>query len=282
MGIVIRIFDVEHGACAMVGGDFPAVAMIDCGHNETTGWQPSTFIRTKLGRMHVDYLLVTNVDQDHISDLGNLISSGISIGGLVSNTRLSPERLRAIKQQGGPLTADAEAYLAMRTGFGPPGSGRPFHEVMGGIQLRSFSHGPGLFDNTNDLSCVYFLSYGPFKILFPGDIEKAGWRAHLADPAFIQELQTTTILVASHHGRENGFCNEVFAYLRPQAVVVSDKSIRHETQEMVPDYRMMVGGEGIRVTNESDRRRVLTTRRDGDIVFNIDAYGKYTVSTRVI
>ena len=104
----------------------------------------------------------------------------------------------------------------------------------------------------------------------------------MTDPTFIQELQTTTILVASHHGRENGFCDEVFTYLRPKAVVISDKSIMHGTQEMVPDYRVIVSGEGIRITNDTDRRRVLTTRCDGDIVFKIDAYGNYTVTTRVI
>jgi beta-lactamase superfamily II metal-dependent hydrolase len=282
MPIVVRIFDVEHGACAMVGANGPPMAMIDCGHNETTGWRPGNFIRTRLGRTHVDYLLITNVDQDHISDLANMTRSGISIGTLISNTGVSPETLRRIKLGCGPLTADAETYLAMRAGFGPPGSGTPFERVMGGFSLKQFSHGAAFFDNTNDLSSVFFLSYGPFKILFPGDLEKAGWRVHLANPEFRQELMTTTILVASHHGRENGFCEEVFNYLRPQAVVISDKSIVHGTQEMVPNYRQVVRDNGILLTNETDRRHVLTTRRDGDIVFSIlDTNGNYNVTTRV-
>jgi hypothetical protein len=145
-----------------------------------------------------------------------------------------------------------------------------------------FFQGAALFDNTNDLSAVYFLSYGPFKILFPGDIERAGWLAHLRNPAFVIELRTTTILVAPHHGRENGFCEEVFKFLKPHAVVISDKSIMHGTQEMVPDYRQVIGGNGILLTNERDRRHVLTTRRDGDIVFKIaDLLGNYRVTTRV-
>jgi len=36
--IVLRIFDVEHGASAMLAGSNDALAMIDCGHNSTTGW----------------------------------------------------------------------------------------------------------------------------------------------------------------------------------------------------------------------------------------------------
>jgi hypothetical protein len=266
----------------MVAGDTVPIAMIDCGHNETTGWRPGNFLRTRLTRSHVDFLLVTNVDQDHISDLATMTQSGISIGSLISNILVPPDTMRLIKRRSGPLTADAEAYLAMRTGGGPPGSGVPFDQAMGGITLRWFLHSPIQFDNTNDLSAVYFLSYGPFKILFPGDIERAGWLAHLRNPGFINELRTTTILVASHHGRENGFCEEVFEFLKPRAVVISDKSIMHGTQEMVPDYRQVISGNGIQLTNERDRRHVLTTRRDGDMVFNItDTFGNYRVTTRL-
>ena len=278
----IRIFDVEHGACAIVGADAPTIAMIDCGHNETTGWRPSDFLRTRLGRAHVDYLLITNVDQDHISDLDNMTRSGISVGVLISNTLVAPEVLRRIKLGCGPLTADAERYLAMRSGGGPVGSGIPFDQAMGGFALRQYTHSSMLFDNTNDLSSAFFLSYGPFKMLFPGDLEKAGWRLHLANPQFVRDLATTTILVASHHGRENGFCEEAFNHLRPQAVVISDKSIMHGTQEMVPDYRQVVMPGGIQLTNETDRRHVLTTRRDGDILFTIlDTNGNYRVTTRL-
>jgi hypothetical protein len=72
---------------------------------------------------------------------------------------------------------------------------------------------------------------------------------------------------------------EVFRYLQPQAVVISDKSIIHDTQEMVPDYRAKVRGDGILTTNEQGRRQVLTTRCDGDILFRVEPNGNYTVTT---
>jgi hypothetical protein len=62
---------------------------------------------------------------------------------------------------------------------------------------------------------------------------------------------------------------------------MSDKSILHGTQEMVPQYRSKISGEGIRLTNELDRRHVLTTRCDGDIVFNVEDNGNYSVTTGV-
>jgi hypothetical protein len=267
----------------MLQVDSGRLAMIDCGDNQMTGWRPGNFVRSRLFRTHIDYLLVTNVDQDHISDLDGMLRSGMTVGALISNVLVSPEALRRIKLTCGPLTADAEAYLAMRTGFGQPGTGMPFNDGMGGFQLRSYCHSEYLFENTNDLSCVYFVSYGPFKILFPGDIERAGWRAHLNNPAFIRDLESTTILVASHHGRESGFCEEVFEHLRPQAVIISDKSIIHGTQEMVPDYRQVVHGDGVRLTNAHGVRHVLTTRSDGDILFSItNMNGTYSVTTAVV
>lgn len=174
-----------------------ALAMIDCGHNGTTGWCPSNFLRNKLGRNYLDYLLVTNADQDHISNLSTMILSGISVRHLMTNTQVAPQTLRAIKAQSGPLTSDAEAFINMRSSYGAPGSGVPFNQAMGGITVRSFFHTFPAFTSTNDLSCAFFIAYGPFKILFPGDLEKAGWEAHLQNKDFLLELNNTTILVAS-------------------------------------------------------------------------------------
>jgi beta-lactamase superfamily II metal-dependent hydrolase len=279
--MVLRIFDVEHGACTMLAGPNDAIAMIDCGHNSTTGWRPSVFLRKKIGRSYLDYLLITNADEDHLSDLSTLRESGVDVRHLITNTWVPPATLRWMKQQSGPVSSDAEALLQMRSAFGPPGSGIPFDQGLGGVTVRSFCHTFPTFSNTNDLSCVFFISFGPFKILFPGDLEKPGWKAHLQNPTFIAELRATTILVASHHGRENGFCEEAFQFLQPQAVVMSDKSIVHGTQEMVPQYRGRVRGDGIRLTNEPEPRHVLTTRCDGDILFQVEDNGNYLVTTAV-
>src|SRR5580658_5601326 len=102
--MILRIFDVEHGACTMLAGPNDAMAMIDCGHNSTTNWRPSLFLRNTVGRSYLDYLLITNADQDHLSDLSTLRESGIHIRHLISNTRVSAETLRLIKLRSGPLT----------------------------------------------------------------------------------------------------------------------------------------------------------------------------------
>lgn len=96
---------------------------------------------------------------------------------------------------------------------------------------------------------------------------------------FRAELSGTDILVASHHGRESGYCADIFDYFTPSAVVISDKPIEHETQKTVPDYRKVVRDQGVRVSTTMKDRHVLTTRRDGWIQFTVDNSSRYTITT---
>jgi|GEM_PF-715376 hypothetical protein len=61
----------------------------------------------------------------------------------------------------------------------------------------------------NNLSLVTFVKCGHHKIIFPGDMETEGWRRLLQNPEFVHELNGVNLFVASHHGRENGYCEEV-------------------------------------------------------------------------
>jgi beta-lactamase superfamily II metal-dependent hydrolase len=79
----VQIFDVEHGACALVTADTGAHMLIDCGHNSTTGWRPSTYLPS-IGVTHLDELVITNYDEDHVSDLPYLVRS-VGIGILTRN-----------------------------------------------------------------------------------------------------------------------------------------------------------------------------------------------------
>jgi hypothetical protein len=75
--MVLRIWDVEHGACAMLhylqNGVPGRLAMIDSG--DTVDWSPSSYIRYELNRTTLDYLFITNADQDHMSDLTRFMGS---------------------------------------------------------------------------------------------------------------------------------------------------------------------------------------------------------------
>lgn len=271
--MILRIWDVEHGACATLAHRHATgagrLAMIDSGHNSSSGWRPSRHIKHDLYRRRLDHLIVTNADQDHLSDLEGLWQEGVEVAVLHRNPQPPAEILRGIKRQRGELTNDIERFLSIHGSYISPVS-EPFDEHMGGITMTSFHNSYPMFSDTNNLSLVVFVKYAGFKVLFPGDMERDGWLSLLQQDAFRAELAGTNILVASHHGRSNGFCAEIFDYFTPDAVVISDKPIAHETQLTAPDYREVVGDSGVAVATTSKRRHVLTTRRDGHITFVVD------------
>ncbi|MDP9607495.1 UNVERIFIED_ORG: beta-lactamase superfamily II metal-dependent hydrolase [Variovorax paradoxus] len=279
--MILQIWDVQHGACAMLtheadNGVQGRLAMIDSGDNGLTGWKPSSYIRHHLQRSVLDYLFITNADMDHMSDLDNLWSEGISVSAFYRNRSVPPGALRGIKEEGGVLTDDIERYLTLHSDYIHPVSA-PFDQCMGGITATAFWNPYPLFHGTNNLSLAVFFKFGPFKILFPGDLEKDGWLALLDQQAFREELANTTVLVASHHGRTSGYCPRIFDYFTPQVVVVSDKSVVHSTQK--PHYQYAASDLGVLVSNTNRRRRCVTTRKDGSILFKVRDDGRYTITT---
>ena len=280
----IRVWDVEHGACVMLQHQAPAglaqtvggrLAMIDSG--SSADFSPSEYIRS-LGRNRLDYLFVTNADQDHMSDLNGLENKGIEVAHLIRNPSYSGEEMRRIKLVGGPLTDDAEWYVRACSRYSG-GVGEPFNQYMGGITYQAFYNSYHDFKDTNNLSLAIFIKFAGFTMLFPGDLEKPGWRALLQRPDFVASLRTVDVFMASHHGRESGFCSEVFDYVTPQAIVISDKAMQHSTQATVPDYRRVTTEAGVPVITSNKRRHVLTTRRDGWIQFDVHENGRFYTTT---
>lgn len=279
----LRICDVEHGACALLTPNAnPAngpLAMVDVG--DASDFQPSYHVRHVMGRSVVDYLFITNADQDHISDLDGLFQAGISVTTFWRNGSITPQQLQLIKQDSGPLTDDMRRYLALHSGYNGPVP-RPFDSAMGGITVRTYCNTFPAFTDTNNLSLVVVFDYRGFRIMFPGDLEEDGWQALLQRPDFRAELEGVNVLVASHHGRESGYCAKLFDHCRPRAVIMSDKAIQHDTQYMASVYGGHVAQHnpnGVRVATTGKQRYVLTTRRDGHIEFVVNERGDFWIQT---
>jgi glyoxylase-like metal-dependent hydrolase (beta-lactamase superfamily II) len=93
----LEIFDVEHGACALVTANFGGHVLIDCG--SSTSWKPGTMLSGR-GISEIDQLIVTNCDEDHVSGLPNLLEH-VTVKTLLRNPSVSPELLRKLKFLGG-------------------------------------------------------------------------------------------------------------------------------------------------------------------------------------
>src|SRR6266850_1005078 len=95
----LRIFDVEHGACAVLACDDGSYLMIDAGHNVTTGWRPGDYLAGR-GVQNLAMLVISNCDEDHVSGLPNLFSR-VGVAWLLSNPTISSEAIKVLKSEAG-------------------------------------------------------------------------------------------------------------------------------------------------------------------------------------
>jgi beta-lactamase superfamily II metal-dependent hydrolase len=267
----LEIFDVEHGACALLTTSANRRILIDCGDSTATGWEPGTALLRR-GITEIERLIITNYDEDHASGFNNLLKS-VVIRGLQRNGNVTASHIACLKSEDG--IGSGVRLLAGSFGyFNGPGLPTTVDDVLISAFCNSYGMPPYGFDGENNLSLVVFLSCGVHRIIFPGDMERAGWLALLRNRFFANMLSGVTIFVCSHHGRTNGFCEEVLK-LCPniQVFIISDKKKGFQSQETVNWYRPYARG----FEYNGNQRHVLTTRRDRNMQFTIPTIGRAEV-----
>lgn len=269
---LLQVFDVEHGACALLtvpafGGGVKRM-LIDCGHNATTKWYPGEHLKG-LGVTFLEQLVITNYDEDHISGYPNLLKQGIYVDWILRNPTVSPQVIRQLKTEDG-MGVGIDTFVDSLENFGPPlleGEGPPQFQ---GVGVEWFYNPYPHFDDENNLSLLLNLQIKGFSFLFPGDMECKGFENILATvPRFLEVAAGLDILIASHHGRENGICPAMFEThgCNPSLIVISDDYKQYSTQETVQYYASKCTGIA-NFRTPGNTRRVLTTRSDGEIRFS--------------
>jgi len=258
----LKIFDVRHGFCAALISDEKLV-LLDCGH-DSKGFRPLDWLYSQ-GYRHIDALIVSNFDQDHISDI-KAIRDYFTVGRLAVNPTVTPEALKGIKIKGGPISDQMKILI----------------NSMGDPTLNSINHVPHTMDNvsmefycvyypheidTNNLSLVTFLQFGTSYIIYPGDLEVNGWKKLLTVPDFVEKLRNVNVFIASHHGRINGYCEDVFRYCVPEIVIISDQERTFSTQEH-DKYSKHTTGVNFGSNQSPNIRKVVTTRNDGHLTLS--------------
>ena len=100
-----------------------------------------------------------------MSDLQGLWDAGIHVPVVHRNSSPSAGAMRAMKEQSGKLTRDAERFVQICQSFNGT-IAEPFDQNMGGITMSVFWNPYPQFTDTNNLSLVVFIKYRNFKILF--------------------------------------------------------------------------------------------------------------------
>ena len=262
----VKIFDVAHGFCSHIVTDDGKSLLVDCGRNEETRFEPAEYLLAR-NVEEIDQLCVLNYDEDHVNGLPKL-SELISIRSIMLNLSVRVDVLRQLKAKTGPPGAGISILLKLMDSYNQVIDTPQYQN----LEVRVFNNIYPEFEDTNNLSIVLFLHCQGLSIVFPGDMEKAGWEKLLEDAYFLTHLSRVNVFIASHHGRENGFVSEVFDFCRPEIIVISDESIKYETQE----DKYAAYARGIEF-GKGNVRRVLTTRNDGMITITNQPGGRYFV-----
>ena len=126
-----------------------------------------------------------------------------------------------------------------------------------GLRVWFFHNDYPTFTDTNNLSLLTFLDVGGVAFVLGGDLELAGWLTLLENPHVQGLLKRVDVFVASHHGRQSGYCPEVFSYCKPRLVVMSDGPIQHDTQLMASTYAQHASGELFSTPSGQETRKVV-------------------------
>ena len=273
----LQIFDVDHGQCALL--TIPTVAgvkrvLIDCGHAVNLNgkpWYPGQHLQS-LGIKWIDLLIATNYDEDHMSGFPDLMMRKIGIGCILGSPSVAPEIIVHLKTEdgmGNGIKALAEV-LAIRRNMNwvqtPP--------VIPGVDLSWYWNPYPFFDDENNLSLVALLNVHGVRFLFTGDMERNGFDNMLRTcPAFGNAVANVNVLVASHHGRQNGICPDMFDKYgcNPNVVIISDDYKQYDTQETTSFYSRKA--KGIPWFRNGGARYVLTTRSDDEVKFSFSGSG---------
>jgi competence protein ComEC len=270
----ILIFNVEHGNCQGIWTPGGKLIVIDIGTSDS--FSPLQWLKSQ-GIQIIDLLILTHPHDDHIRGFRDL--NGINVR-VLHRPRNIPTTLTSELDTDLKKKWDAyDSYFIHPV----PDSHRFYDRTspfFDGLSLQFFG-GRSESANLNNYSVVTVLDYCGFKVVFLGDLENAGWTPLLSDSAFKTAIKGTTILMASHHGREAGWCLDLFQHISPKLVIVSDGSCTDTS--VVPQYCQQASGANVfaRNTKVAQTRYVVSTRDNGHIDINIshqNGSSNFTVS----
>ncbi len=274
MGKAKLIFwDVQHGSAASIvtPGDKLIAVDLGTGRSSDSSFSPLRHLHSQ-GIRRLDALVITHPHRDHLGDIASLET-------LPARVLATPPHLTAADIRGGNKGAGGatiERYIGLTERYSRTPSKRedPFdRKVNGGLHLRIFTPTRCPKSDLNDHSLVLVASYAGFKVVIPGDNEECSWRELLADKDFRRAIKGTHVLVAPHHGRRSGFSRELCERITPRLVIISDGPVSGTSATDL--YRSHTHQDGWMVEKRRggrEKRRCLTTRKDGPILIEISEW----------
>jgi len=260
--VEITVWDVQHGSATYIKTPNNRHVVVDLGDNGND-FSP---LGTLYGRglRQLDVVAVTHPHRDHMDDIYNLAL--FNAQSLWTPWHLTERAIRA-----GNRADDAgvvNRYLEIRNGCTfpvPAVNNLTVPANFGGVNFQVFQPRFCEDSNLNNHSLVMIVSYAGLKMVIPGDNEAPSWNELLGDLNFRAAVRGADVLLAPHHGREAGWCAELFEAMgKPRLVLVSDG--RFGDTSATDRYSKQARGWTVYDSaGTSDTRNCVTTRCDGHI-----------------
>lgn len=274
-------WDVEHGNAAYINTPLDKHIALDIGNSSSLS--PLQFLKESFNVQRLDEVIITHPHADHISDIFNF--DILSPRALSRPKHLTEDEIRKANRTEDKVVIDKYIEIHNRYSVTVKKEDNPeLAENNGGVTFHAFKDASTSKDNINNHGLVMVIEYLSCKVLFPGDIEPAAWRSLLEKQEFISAITGVDILIASHHGRESGFCSDIFQYFTPKLTVISDG--RFVDTSATSRYSEKASGWTIHHRDNSkpnEKRKCITTRNDGhiDIEIGKNSNGKTYISITV-
>ncbi len=270
MTMTIKIWDVLQGLAVWIRTPNGKDIVIDAGVH-SNGFSPIYNLNKKHNVARIDYAIITHPHKDHIDEIENLVYLNPEVLRIPKHLNEEDILWDQIRDKDKKLF---EAFFDLKkryTSNVQPNNDPSKPENYGGIKIKTFCSENCSRTNLNNHSIVTLLEYAGSKILIPGDNEEESWDELFRRKDFVESIKGTNILVASHHGRKSGHHLGLFDYIKPSLIIISDGPAK--PTNAVSDYSLNVHEEGWLIhkpDNTSEKRKILTTRKDGMI--KIDCY----------
>lgn len=294
--LFIFVFNVEHGNSVFVFTPNEKTIFFDCGN--TQDFSPSQevskkgwFRAEKIGNAEyrLNKLVITHPHTDHFSDIANLRKYLLPkiLMRRESLDKLDKDKLREVNNPRDENVFDE--YWDFQEKYSAPAVDPDW-----GIEMGSYyndcdftSKDEPTSEQINNLSYLHIIEYGSFKMILPGDLHTAGWAKITEKYSGLKgKLQNSSILLASHHGSDNGWPEDIFEEKgKPELCIISENSIYEDGEkkkktDISSSYSSLATGKHI--INLNKTRNLLTTRDDGNIKIVVDSQGSYSVSTQFV
>ncbi|PSB30176.1 hypothetical protein [Stenomitos frigidus] len=274
----IKIFDVDHGFCAAIDTGDRHTILLDCGYNVRTGFRPAQHIFQQRHRF-LDGVILPTYSQGHLAGITALLDQcfehGLPVNFLIANPSLDATHFPG-------LTLPMQHFnnvLSMTVKAHPECSQISHSMTLNDIKMTFFWNQYPDCQNVHNLSLVTFLSYRDLHVIFPGDLEVEGWQALLQCHDFRDRLKKVNAFIAADHGREEGYCSDVFNVCSPEVIIISNQAEQALSPQLLRRYESHVKASRFNMSEKP----LLTTHEDGAITITkyLDAACRVSTQPKV-